>query len=117
MKTRNIAILILVIMIGLALSHNLYAAEPAQVAADHLSMAKSYEGKAADQDAIIAEHQQMKTDYKKRFFINEKLTPSARMKEMENHCDAIIQDAQKLKTEFLEFAKWHKMRAAELQGQ
>jgi hypothetical protein len=103
-------------MIGFALSQNLYAAEPSQVAADHLSKVKYYEDKAAEQGAIIVEHQQMKVEYKKSYYINEKLTPSARLKEMENHCDAIIQEAQKLKTEFLEFAKWHKMRAAELQG-
>jgi hypothetical protein len=117
MKTRNIVILSLVVMIGFALSHNLYAAEPSQVAADHLKMAKYYEDKAAEQEAIITEHQQMKTDYKKDYYINEKLTPSAKLKKMEGHCDAIIKDAKKLKTEFLEFAKWHKMRAAELQGQ
>ncbi len=115
MKTRNIVILSLVIMIGFALSHNLYAADQSQVIADHLKMAKYYDGKAAEQDALITEHQQMKTDYKKDYYINEKITPSARLKKMEDHCDAIIKDAQKLKTEFLEFAKWHKMRAAELQ--
>jgi hypothetical protein len=93
-----------------------FAAEPSQVAADHLSMAKYYEGKAAEQGAIIAEYQQMKADYKKRYYINEKLTPSARLKTMEDHCDAIIRDAKKLDSEFLEFAKWHKLRAAELQG-
>lgn len=117
MKKLSIVILSLAIMIGFALSHNLYAAEPSQVAADHLSMAKYYEGKAAEEEALITEHQQMKTDYKKRYFINEKVTPSARLKIMEDHCDAIISDARKLDTEFLEFAKWHKMRAAELQGQ
>lgn len=103
-------------MIGFALPNYLYAAEPSQVAADHLSMVKYYEGKAAEEEALITEHQQMKTDYKKRFFINEKITPSARLKSMEDHCDAIIRDAKKLDTEFLDLAKWHKMRAAELQG-
>jgi hypothetical protein len=103
-------------MLGFFLSHNSYAAEPSQVAADHLSKVKYYEDKAAEQGAIIAEHQQMKADYKKHYYINEKLTPSARMKEMEDHCDAIIHHAQMLKDEFLEFAQWHKMRAAELQG-
>jgi hypothetical protein len=119
MKKLNIVILSLAIMISFALSHNLYAAEPSQVAADHLSMAKYYEGKAAEQEALITEHQQMKTDAKKRFFINEKVTPtpSARWKGMEDHCDAIIHHAQMLRTEFLEFAKWHKARAAELRGQ
>jgi len=117
MKTLTIAILSLAIMISFALPLTSYAAEPSQVAADHLSKVKYYEDKAAEQGAIIAEHQKMKADYKKQYYINEKLTPSARMKEMEDYCDAIISSAQKLKTEFLEFAKWHKMRAAELKGQ
>ncbi len=122
MKKINIVILSLAIMIGFAAFHNLYAAEPSAVAADHLAMAKSYEKKAAEQDVIITEQQQMKTDYEKRFYIDEKgenLTPSRplrEVKEMEDHCDAIINDARKLKDDYLEFAKWHRMRAAELQG-
>ncbi len=122
MKILNSAILSLALLFGFALSQNLYAAEPSQVAADHLKMAKYYEGKASEQDAIIAEQQQMKSDYEKRFYIDEKgenLTPSRplrEVKEMEDHCDAIINDARKLKDDYLEFAKWHRMRAAELQG-
>jgi hypothetical protein len=93
-----------------------YAAEPAQVVDDHLAMSKSYEDKAAAQDALISEHEQMKKDYKSRFFINEKITPMAKLKKMNDHCDAIIKDAQKLKADFSDFAKWHRLRAAELQG-
>jgi hypothetical protein len=80
-------------------------------------MAASYEEKAAAQDALIAEHTKMKEEYKDRFYVNEKVTPMATMSEMEEHCDAIIDEAQRLKDQFLEFAKWHQMRAAELQGQ
>jgi hypothetical protein len=117
MKTLNIAILSLAIMIGLALPRDLYAANPPQGAAGHLSMAKYYKGRVAEQEELISEHQQMKADYKKHYFINEKVTPSAGLKKMEDHCDAIIRDAKKSEAEFLDFAKWHKMRAAELQGQ
>lgn len=116
MKKISITILSLAILSGFALYQNLYAAEPSQVTADHLKMEKYYEGKAAEQDAIIAEHQQMKSEFKQRYYINEKVTPVSRLKEMEKHCDAIIHDAQKLKSDYLESAKWHKMRAAELQG-
>ena len=116
MKKLGITILSLTLLIGFAISQNLFAAEPSQVAADHLKMEKYYEDKAAEQDAIIAEHQQMKSEYKQRYFINEKVTPVSRIKEMEKHCDAIIHDAEKLKSDYLESAKWHKMRAIELQG-
>jgi len=116
MKTRNIALLSLVFLMGFMLSQNLYAAEPSQVASDHLKMEKYYEGKAAEQDAIIAKHQQMKREYKQQYFINEKVTPVSQLKKMEQHCDAIIHDVEKLKADYLESAKWHAMRAAELEG-
>jgi len=116
MKKLSIIIFSVVIMIASAVAQNVYAAEPSQVADDHLAMAKSYEDKAAAQDALIAEHEQMKKDYKARYFINEKITPMSQLKKMNEHCDAIIKDAKKLKAEFLDFAKWHRFRAAELQG-
>ena len=94
-----------------------YAGEPSQVAADHQALAASYEEKAAVQDALIAEHTKMKQDYKTKFFVNEKVTPMGKVREMEAHCDAIIKDAEKLRSELLDFAHWHKMRAAELKGQ
>jgi len=115
--TFNISILSLALLIGFAASQHSYAAEPSEVAAGHFKMEKYYEGKAAEQDATITEHQQMKSDYKKQNFINEKVTLINRIKQMEQHCDAIINDAQKLKADFIEFAKWHRMRAEELQGQ
>jgi len=116
MKTLSIVILGLAIMVGSLVTQNVYAAEPSQVAADHLAMAKSYEEKAAALDAVIAEHEQMKKEYKSKFFINEKATPMSGLKKMNAHCDAIIKDAKKLKAEYLDFEKWHEMRAKELQG-
>lgn len=99
------------------LSIPVYGAESAQVAEDHLAMATSYEAKAAAQDDLIAEHTKMKEEYKDRFFVNEKVTPLSTIRGMEDHCDAIIKTAQEAKAGLLEFAKWHRMRAAELQGQ
>ncbi len=116
MKTFNGLILILVIALGLASLTPVYAGEAPQVATDHLAQAAVYEQRAQAQDALIAEHTQMKQDYRKRFFVNEKVSPMRKIKEMENHCDAIIKDASSLKVEFLELAKWHRMRAAELEG-
>ena len=116
MRTLSIMILGLAMVVATAVSSGVYAAEPSQVAADHLAMAKSNEDKAAAQDVLIAEHEQMKMHYKARFFINERTTPMILVMKMEQHCDAIIKDAQKLKADFLDFAKWHRARAAELQG-
>lgn len=93
-----------------------YAAEKTQVASDHQAMAASYEEKATAQQGLIDEHTQMKKDYRSKYYINEKLTPSRTLDPMNKHCDAIIKDATKLRDELREFAKWHKMRAAELEG-
>jgi len=115
MKKLSIIIFSLVIMIASAVAQNVYAEEPSQVATDHLAMAKSYEDKAAAQDALVAEHEQMKAYYKARYSINERIMPMIQLMKMEEHCDAIIKDAQKLKADFLDFAKWHRLRAADLQ--
>ena len=93
-----------------------YALEAPQAASDHLALAASYEAKAADQGALIAEHTKMKADYKEQFFVNEKLTPMNQIQKMDDHCNNIIQAAQAEKDQLLEFAKWHRMRAAELEG-
>ncbi len=42
----------LVLLNGFAVTPQLYAVEPSQVAADQLTMVKYYEGKAADQDRL-----------------------------------------------------------------
>lgn len=95
---------------------SVHALEKAQVASDHQAMAASYEEKAKAQQGLIDEHTQMKKDYKSKYYINEKLTPARTLDPMNKHCDVIIKDATKLRDELQEFAKWHKMRAAELEG-
>ena len=116
MKTLNFLIIGLALMLGVSARRAAYALDAPEVTQEHLALAASYEQKAADQDALIAEHTQMKQEYKDRFFVNEKVTPVAKIQKMNDHCDAIIQEASKLRDEFLGFAKWHRMRAAELQG-
>ena len=85
-----------------------------ETAANHEAMAAKYEEQAAAEEVLIQEHVQMKKDYKKKFFINEKVTPASKYQVMERHCDAIIKKARRLEAELLDFAKWHRMSAAEL---
>lgn len=114
MKALGIVILGLAIMVGSLVPYNVYAAEPSESAADHLAAAKSYEDKAAALDPVIAEHEQMKKDYRSKASIAK--LPITDVRKMNEHCDAIIKDAKKLKAAYLEFAKWHQMKAKELQG-
>lgn len=95
-----------------------FAAEVSEVIADHKSLAASYQEKAAAQDALIQEHQQMKKDYNRRFTPSNysKIGIPSRVKEMDKHCDKIVKAAKQEKQTLLDFAEWHRMRAAELEG-
>ena len=115
---RNTAIVMMafIMMMGLAPVQSVFAGEGTVAIADHLALANSYEQKAAEQDAAIGHHQKMKKNYEKRFHVMKKANAPSKVKEMEKHCDAIIQSAEALRNEYADFAKWHRMRAAELQG-
>jgi hypothetical protein len=104
-------------VLGMMAYAQVYGAEADQVMAEHSAKAASYEEKAKNQDALIAEHQQEKKDYKRKYYINDKVTPPQVLAPVEKHCDAIIKDATKLREDLIELAKWHRMRAAELKGQ
>lgn len=93
-----------------------WGAEVSQVITEHEKQAAIYEQQAKAQEDVMAEHEQMMKDYKKRYYVNDKVTPPRILKPMETHCNAIITDAKKLRNEYREFAKWHRMRAAELHG-
>lgn len=82
----------------------------------HEELAASYEQKAVAQDALILQHEQMKLDASENVAKSPKSGTAPVVKAMEKHCNAIIDKAKELKAEFLDFAKWHHMRAAELQG-
>ncbi len=102
-------------MIGLLAAVPAYAVEgTAEIVAYHQQKVAEYQDRIAVQDAIIAEHQQMPAEYRMKF---PKVGAPVALKKMEAHCNAIIQDAQKLKVDLEESAHWHSMYVAELQGQ
>lgn len=94
-----------------------YAVEVDQAVAEHLAKAASYEEKDKTQEAVIADHQKQKESYRRRYYINDKVTPPWLFARVEKEHDAIIKEAMRLRDEYLYFAKWHRMRAAELNGQ
>lgn len=117
---KNIQLTILAaLMLMVASPLYVRAAEVSDVIADHQATATSYEQKAAQQDVLIKEHVEMKKTYAQRYTPGNasKIGVPSKVKEMEKHCNAIVKDATKLRNELLDFAKWHRMRAAELQGQ
>lgn len=95
-----------------------YAADDvSEAVSQHETLAAQYEAKAAEQDALIAEHTPMNKKYEERFWMIKKAGKPKNVLDMDKHCTGIVQNATALRNEFLEFAKWHRMSAAELQGQ
>jgi organic radical activating enzyme len=104
----------LLIMISPTVNSSVYGADLSKAIADHTNSAFTYEKRAAELDTVINEHLQMKKEYKKRFYIDEQTTPTPVLQEMEQHCDAIVRDANRLKSNFLALAEWHKLLASDL---
>ena len=106
-----------------------YAAEPdtpsdramsvPQTADRHLALASDYDAKAKAARHEAALHRKMFADFEKNDL------PALRSKmgaeppwvaKMRKHCDAYVHDAEAVAKDAEDFAKFHRMRAAELQG-
>ncbi len=92
----------------------IWAQDISKVKAEHLSQASKYEGLVKEQQTVIEEHTKMKNDFQKKYWINEKLSPKLKIKEMETHCDKIIADAKSQKANFEMMAVMHNSLAKEL---
>ena len=77
-------------------------------AADHLALAASYEEKVAAWRKEAADHRAMAEAYKKAH--------PADAATMEKHCMKIAKDAEKLASDAEDTAKYHRLRAKEMQG-
>lgn len=102
------------------------AAEPSQeergrvlklptTADDHLVLAKSYEDKATAWRQEAAYHRDMAAAYK-RSHPDFKGIRNPEAVTMEKHCSKIANDADRLAADAEDTAKYHRLRAKELQG-
>ncbi len=82
-----------------------------QTASDHLILAKVYEEKAARWQQEAAQHKEMAAAYKKAKPAND---PDAMT--MERHCMKIVKGAEALAVDAQDTAKYHRLRAKELQS-
>lgn len=80
-------------------------------------MAKSYEEKAAAWRNEAAYHRERAAAYKKANPDLKGGIPNYQAVKMEKHCMAIVKDAEKLAADAEDSAKFHRMRAKEMQGQ
>jgi hypothetical protein len=88
-----------------------------QTAEEHRGRAAEYEKKAAAYRQDAEAHRRMLADYSKTVARNPKDTgENAYIKKMRLHCEKYIRAAENLAREADEMAKYHTMRAKEMEG-
>ena len=88
-----------------------------QTAQEHRERAEQYRKKAAEYRKEAEEHKKMLADYGKTVARNPKDTgENAYIKKMRLHCEKYINAAEALAQEADEMAKYHSMRAKEMEG-
>ena len=105
---------VMVIGILFLFGATVWAQDVSKVKAEHLSQASKYEELVKAQQNIMEEHSKMKSDFQKKYWINEKLSPKLKIREMETHCDKIITNAKSQKANFEMMAVMHNSLAKEL---
>lgn len=88
-----------------------------QTAQEHRDRAEYYKKKAAEYRAEAESHKKMLADYSKGVAKNPKDTgENPYIKKMRLHCEKYIDAAENLAREAGEMAKFHEMRAKEMEG-
>jgi uncharacterized membrane protein YcgQ (UPF0703/DUF1980 family) len=88
-----------------------------QTAQEHRDRAEYYKKKAAEYRAEAESHKKMQTDYNKGVAKNPKDTgENPYVKKMRLHCEKYINAAENFAREADEMAKFHEMRAKEVEG-
>jgi uncharacterized protein HemX len=88
-----------------------------QTAQEHRDRAEQYRKKAAEYRTEAQAHKKMLADYNKTVARNPKDTgENAYIKKMRLHCEKYINAAEALAQEADEMAKYHTMRAKEVEG-
>lgn len=114
-KIQKNFVALVVMAIALLTTSVVMASTTPKSKADCLAVAEKYEKLAAEQEAVVQEHKEMKQHY--RLSVANSLPKTTREKsisDMEKHCDAIIASAQKLATEYRSMAEWHKIHGTQM---
>jgi hypothetical protein len=111
--TRAFALVFLIAQPVIALAE----AKVPTTASDHLALAREYTEKAAGFKKEAQYHRDMIDAYKKSSTPPDKSgKPSPWVKKMSDHCQALIDAAEKMAAEETKMAEFHALRAKELQG-
>jgi len=88
-----------------------------QTAQEHYALADRYQKEATELRVEIEQHNQMLAEYSKGVATNPKATgENGYVKNMRLHCEKYIKAAESLMAEDNELAKFHTLRAKELEG-
>lgn len=88
-----------------------------QTAQEHYALADRYQKEATELRGEIEQHNQMLAEYSKGVATNPKATgENSYVKNMRLHCEKYIKAAEGLIAEDNELAKFHTLRAKELEG-
>ena len=88
-----------------------------QTAQDHYALADTYTKEAAELQGEIARHHEMLAEYSKDVAKLPKATgENSYIKNMRLHCEKYIKAAESLAAEDNDLAKFHTLRAKELEG-
>jgi hypothetical protein len=88
-----------------------------QTAKDHYELAERYQKKAAEYRQEIEMHKKMLADYSNGVVKNPKDTSeNPYIKKMRLHCEKYINAVENMEQEAAEMAKFHTLRAKELEG-
>lgn len=86
-------------------------------AEEHDAMAETYRKKAASYREEVAFHRKMFADYKARVAVIPKSSmENPFIRNMREHCEVFIKDAERLAVDADKFAEYHHLRAEELRG-
>jgi len=88
-----------------------------QTAQEHYALADRYQKEATELRGEIEQHNQMLAEYSKDVAKNPKATgENSYIKNMRLHCEKYVKAAENLMAEDTELAKFHTLRAKELEG-
>ncbi len=87
-----------------------------ETAKDHHVMAEHYQKQAAELRAEIEMHKKMLIEFNKGVATSPKSGENPYSKKMRLHCEKYIKAAENLEVEAVESARFHELRAKELEG-
>lgn len=116
LRTLSIVIFSLIFSLISAAADNVTTNRVPETAKDHYAMAEQYQKVAAQNREDIAIHKKMLADFTQGVAQNPKAGENPYVKKMRQHCEKYIKAAAALEAEAEASARFHTLRAREMEG-